>query len=300
MKYFAVVIMVGLCGVLVGCGSPEGPGGEPTSTTFRPVTTTAPFSTSTSAAPTTTSTTEAPATTSTTKVPATTSTSAAPTTTSTTKAPASTTTTVVSGAPAKEYSLVPTKEKVVALTFDAAYDPAPLGAILKALKDAGTPATFFLTGEFIREFPAETKKIVAAGHPIGNHSYSHPDFTEISDAKVRDQLWRTAAAMKEVGAGDPRPLFRPPYGARDTRVLRLLASEGYVSVYWAIDTLDWKPERTAAQIKETILSKLQPGAIVLMHVGGKETAKMLPGLLDEIEARGYRCVDLREALPEAG
>jgi peptidoglycan/xylan/chitin deacetylase (PgdA/CDA1 family) len=268
------MVLVALCCALVGCGSGEASEDE-TTTVSRPVTTGAPVTVSTTAEPDSSSTTGASVTTSTTVVPATTSTSAVTETTSTTKAPITTTTSVVSGVPAKEYSRVPTKEKVVALTFDAAYDPSPLGDILAALEDAGA----------------------TAGHPIGNHSYSHPDFTAISDAKVRDELRRTAAAIEEAGAGDPRPLFRPPYGARDKRVLRLLASEGYVSVYWAIDTLDWKPERTAAQIRETVLDKLQPGAIVLMHVGGKETAKMLPGLLKDIAAKGYRCVNLREALP---
>ncbi len=296
MKHVAWMVLVALCCALVGCGSGEASEDE-TTTVSRPVTTGAPVTVSTTAEPDSSSTTGASVTTSTTVVPATTSTSAVTETTSTTKAPITTTTSVVSGVPAKEYSRVPTKEKVVALTFDAAYDPSPLGDILAALEDAGATATFFLTGEFIEDFPAETKRIVAAGHPIGNHSYSHPDFTAISDAKVRDELRRTAAAIEEAGAGDPRPLFRPPYGARDKRVLRLLASEGYVSVYWAIDTLDWKPERTAAQIRETVLDKLQPGAIVLMHVGGKETAKMLPGLLKDIAAKGYRCVNLREALP---
>lgn len=188
---------------------------------------------------------------------------------------------------------------MVALTFDAAYDAAPLAGILAALDSADATATFFLTGEFVRDFPQETKKIVTAGHPIGNHSYSHPDFTEISDAKMRDQIRRAAQAITKAGAADPKPLFRAPYGALDKRVLSVLRSEGYVSVFWTIDTLDWKPERTAEQIKTAVLGKLRPGAIVLMHVGGRQTALVLPELLEEIEARGYRFVNLREALPEA-
>ena len=80
--------------------------------------------------------------------------------------------------PGKNYEVLPTKEKVVALTFDAAYDPAPLKGILAALADAGADATFFLTGEFVRDFPSYTKLILEAGYPIGNHSYTHPDFTD--------------------------------------------------------------------------------------------------------------------------
>jgi peptidoglycan/xylan/chitin deacetylase (PgdA/CDA1 family) len=77
----------------------------------------------------------------------------------------------------------------------------------------------------------------------------------------------------------------------------VLGSEGYVSVFWTIDTLDWKPERTPAQIKATVLDNLKPGAIILMHVGSKQEAQVLPEILREIKTRGYRFVNLREALP---
>jgi peptidoglycan/xylan/chitin deacetylase (PgdA/CDA1 family) len=209
------------------------------------------------------------------------------------------TSTSTTARPAKDYSRVPTDEKVVALTFDAAYDPVPLKDILAALEGAGADATFFLTGEFVEDFPTWTKAIIAAGYPIGNHSYSHPDFTELSNKAIQSQLKRMASALAKVGGDDPKPLFRAPYGALSKRVLSVLGGEGYVSVYWTIDTLDWKPERTAEQIKATVLSKLKPGAIILMHVGSKQTAGLLPDLLAEIEARGYGFVNLRDALPEA-
>lgn len=216
-------------------------------------------------------------------------TTAAPTTTV-----RSTSTTV---RPAKDYTRLPTKNKVVALTFDAAYDPAPLKNILAALKEANAEATFFLTGEFVRDFPQWTERIIAEGYPIGNHSYSHPDFTKLSDAAMRKEIDKTSAALIKLGAADPKPLFRAPYGALNKRVLSVLRSKGYVSVFWTIDTLDWKPERTPAQIKATVLDKLQPGAIILMHVGSKQTSQVLPQLLKEIEARGYGFVNLRQALP---
>jgi peptidoglycan/xylan/chitin deacetylase (PgdA/CDA1 family) len=199
--------------------------------------------------------------------------------------------------PGKDYTRIPTKEKVVALTFDAAYDPAPLEDILAALKAAGADATFFLTGEFVHDFPQWTKRITTAGYPIGNHSYSHPDFTKLSDQSMRNEIRKTAAALVKVGASNPKPLFRAPYGALSKRVLSVVGSEGYVSVFWTIDTLDWKAGRTPDQIKAVVLTKLKPGAIILMHVGSKQTARVLPELLTEIKARGYRFVNLREALP---
>ena len=234
--------------------------------------------------------------------PSTTTTQLTTSSTSTTVRPTTTTaspTTSLPSAPAKDYIRLPTHEKVVALTFDAAYDPAPLKGILAALKVANADATFFLTGEFIRDFPQWTKAIIAAGYPIGNHSYSHPDFTTLSDNAMRLQMEKMATALTKLGGKDPKPLFRAPYGALNKRVLSVLRSEGYVSVFWTIDTLDWEPNRTSAQIQAVVLSKLAPGAIILMHVGGKQTAQALPELLAKIKVEGYGFVNLRDALPGA-
>ncbi|MHB8867250.1 MAG: polysaccharide deacetylase family protein [Thermoleophilia bacterium] len=188
---------------------------------------------------------------------------------------------------------------IVALTFDAAYDPAPLGDILKALTTADVPGTFFLTGEFAEDFPDQVAAIKAAGFPIGNHSFTHPDFTKLDTSGIRRELDRTREALAAAGASDPRPLFRFPYGARNARVLAEVGVEGYVSVYWTIDTLDWKPERTPAEVEETILSNVAPGSIILMHVGSRQTAEVLPRVIAELKARGFGFVDLRSALSSA-
>jgi peptidoglycan/xylan/chitin deacetylase (PgdA/CDA1 family) len=201
-------------------------------------------------------------------------------------------------APAREYVRLPVGErKLVAFTFDAAYDPAPLKDILISLEQVGIRATFFLTGEFVEDFPESVRAIVTAGHPIGNHSYSHPDFTKLGPEETRRQLRKTAELLQDTGAADPRPLFRPPFGARNGTVLARLAEEGYVSVYWTIDTLDWKPERTPEQVHRSVLEKLTPGAIVLMHVGSKQTAEILPEMIRDVRGRGYEFVTVEEVLP---
>jgi peptidoglycan/xylan/chitin deacetylase (PgdA/CDA1 family) len=196
----------------------------------------------------------------------------------------------------KEYERLPTDEKVIALTFDAAYEPKPLAAIIAALQSGGAKGTFFLTGEFVRDFPKEVQRIVDTGFPIGNHSFSHPDFTTLTDAKIESQLERTAQILEKAGAGDPKPLFRFPYGAENRRTRTAIARAGYVSVYWTIDTTDWKPERTAEQIESIVLRKLEPGAIVLMHVGSRHTADILPTLISDLKERGYGFVTVPEGL----
>lgn len=279
------LLLLGGCALFEGATSTSGSPSTSPASTEAPSTATLP---PTTAAPTTSSSSTTTSTTSTTEPPT--------STTSSTAEPSSTTTLL----PGKNYEVLPTKEKVVALTFDAAYDPAPLKGILAALADAGADATFFLTGEFVRDFPSYTKLILDAGYPIGNHSYTHPDFTTLTVEKMQAEIEKTTAAMLKLGVPDPQPLFRAPYGALNKRVLSMLAGEGYVSVYWTIDTLDWKTDRTPAQIRNVVLKNLKPGAIVLMHVGSKQELEVLPGLLEEIKARGYRFVNLREALPSAG
>lgn len=270
---FVVFLILGLAAGAAGCAG----GGATTSVTTGPGTTVSPTNTTTIPWATTTQ-------------PPTTTTTAPLTTTTTTNPPSS----IPEGG--VEYTRLPGDAKRVAFTFDAAYDPAPLASILATLKKEDVPATFFFTGEFVEDFPESVAAVVASGAPIGNHSYSHPDFTKIPPDEARSQLRRTATLLTEAGADDPRPLFRFPYGARDKATLALAASEGYVSVYWTIDTLDWKPERTAQEIHDVVMSRLSPGAIVLMHVGGKQTAAILPSLIADIRAQGYEFVDLRTVL----
>ncbi len=259
---------------LVGCGSPA-----TTSVTQPPVSLTVATTTSTDSG-------------------SSTSTASVSSTTTSLTTPTTGTSSVPAGG--KEYSVLPTEDKVVALTFDAAYEPAPLAGILAALEEADAMGTFFLTGEFVEDFPAEVAAIRAAGYAIGSHSYSHPDFVELGDAEIRKQLYTTAQLLDAANVADPRPLFRFPYGSRDERTLSLLGEEGYVSFFWTIDTMDWKPERTTTEIRQVILDKLRPGAIVLMHVGSPQTAEILPRILADLTERGYRTIGLREALAAYG
>ncbi len=270
--------MAALVAVTVMAGCALVPGSETTSTGMSSL----PYATTTTTATTTTS--SAPSTTAATAKPSTTSSS----------------TTIAIPEAGKEFVALPTDDKVVALTFDAAYDPEPLRGILAALEAADARGTFFLTGEFVRDFPDSVRAIKAAGHAIGSHSWSHPDFLKVDDEEMRGQLRRTAQALQELGVADPRPLFRFPYGSRDAAALRVVGAEGYVSYFWTIDTLDWKEDRTPEQVRAAVLDKLQPGAIVLMHVGSRQTESVLPQLLEDLSERGYRTIGLRDALKAYG
>lgn len=199
----------------------------------------------------------------------------------------------------KDIERIPTTRKVVALTFDAGSNADGLPAILATLRSAGVRATFYLTGDFVRRYPSAVASIVAAGHRVGNHSYTHPYFTDLTDAQIRDQLSRTESAIRAAGA-DPRPLFRFPYGDRDARTIRTVNAAGYVPVRWTVDTLGWQGLKTmsAGAVVSRALGALQPGEIVLMHVGSHPDdhstldADALPAVISGMKARGYGFVTL--------
>jgi peptidoglycan/xylan/chitin deacetylase (PgdA/CDA1 family) len=187
--------------------------------------------------------------------------------------------------------------KVVALTFDAGSSAAPVPTILRALAQRGSRCTFFLTGQWMERYPDVARQIAEAGHELGNHSWSHPAFTSLTDEQIREQLRRTEETALRVCGRSTKPLFRPPFGARDERVRSVAAEEGYLTIYWTIDSWDSvKKDITPQMITDRVMRHIRPGAIVLMHCGSEATAQALPQLLNALDAQGYRVVTVSELL----
>jgi peptidoglycan/xylan/chitin deacetylase (PgdA/CDA1 family) len=187
----------------------------------------------------------------------------------------------------------------VALTFDAGADWKPVKRILEALAARNLKATFFLTGEWVEKNPKTSRLIAEQGHEIGNHSWDHPPFTRLGDEAIRDQLRRTEGAIRAVTGRSSRPYFRPPLGDRDPRVRSIVGEEGYLTVYWTLDSRDSVDRGiTADQIRRRVLDKVAAGSIVLLHCGSQPTADALAPILDGLEARGLRQVTLSRLLEE--
>lgn len=191
----------------------------------------------------------------------------------------------------------------VALTLDAGAGSEPVVSILKTLRERNVHLTFFLTGKWIRDNPDLTRQMIADGHEIANHTMNHPDLRTVDDQAIRDELAQTEAELHAV-AGDSatlRPFFRPPYGAYDTRVLKVVEAEGYMPIYWTLDSLDsvGKP-KTPQFLLERVTSKLSPeqlrGAIILAHCGSAPTAEALPAILDRFAEMGFQVKKLSEVL----
>ena len=241
--------------------------------------------------------------------PTTEPTTSAPTTTpppaaTTTPAPTTSAPTTPTGLPAdlrgQDVEAIPTSEKVVALTFDAGANADGLGAILDCLADEGVRGTFFLTGQWATAYPDGVAAITAAGHRVGNHSVSHPHLPQLSDAEIRDEVLGAEQTIRAAGA-DPRPLFRFPFGDRDDRTIAAVNDLGYVGVRWTVDTLGWQGTSqggTAQTVVDRAVGALQPGEIVLMHVGSNPDdgttfdADALPGMIAAMRAQGYGFVTL--------
>ncbi|MBF0406488.1 MAG: polysaccharide deacetylase family protein [Candidatus Riflebacteria bacterium] len=174
----------------------------------------------------------------------------------------------------------------VFLTFDGGADADGLPGILSELGQRNIKSTFFLTGQFVKKYPELSREILNRGHEIANHSMSHPDMSDFGEDKISTQIQDAQAAIFSVTGRNPVPWFRFPFGAQNRRVEEIVEKIGYKSVYWTIDTLDWK-EPSVSSIISKVRSKLKKNSVILMHCGSRNGAKALKGVLDEIIMRGY-------------
>jgi peptidoglycan/xylan/chitin deacetylase (PgdA/CDA1 family) len=191
----------------------------------------------------------------------------------------------------------------MALTFDAGASIAPLPSILETLRQKDVRCTFFLTGIALRQAgaPELLRQMVADGHELANHSDTHPDFRELTDEQMAQELAAVEKMVVEITGISTKPYFRPPFGGRDERVRRVVQENGYVTIYWTYQVWDWTGDRTAEEVYQYSVDGACSGAIVVMHVGAQETADSLPAIIDELRARGYRLVTLGELLsPQEG
>ena len=205
----------------------------------------------------------------------------------------------------KDWTTVKTSAKIVALTFDAGANAGGVASILATLTSNHVPATFMLTGNFVKSFPARARAIVAAGELVGDHSVTHPYFTKLTDAQMRSQVRDAQQQIISATGADPWPWFRFPYGDRNAHTISVVNGTGFVPVRWTVDTLGWKGTSggsTVRTVVNRVLAGLKPGEIVLMHCGSNPDdhstldADALPAVINDLQARGYSFVTLNAML----
>lgn len=186
--------------------------------------------------------------------------------------------------------------KQLSLTYDAGDGAGGAAHLLDILKKHAVRGTFFLTGAWVEKYPYLAKRIAAEGHEIGNHSYSHPDFTKLTASEIAEELGKTEAIVKKVTGADCRPLFRPPYGAWNEEVLKAVGDIGYsYSIYWSIDTVDWK-QPAPELIVNRILEGAKSNDIVLMHLEYPTSAAASEEVIARLKQAGFELVPVSSQL----
>ncbi len=191
-------------------------------------------------------------------------------------------------------------KKRIALTFDAGASGEPMPRILATLRERGIHITMFITGQFAEKYPDYVRQAAQDGHEIANHTYSHPDMRKLTDQQIVDELSRADAIISGLTGRTTKPYWRPPFGARDSRVLNVAAAQGYRSIYWTLDSLDSvgqpkTPDFIFNRVTNTPGINLD-GAIILQHFGSDASADALPRILDRLDEMGLKVVTISELL----
>lgn len=180
-------------------------------------------------------------------------------------------------------------EKVLYLTFDCGYENGNTPAILKALKKHKVKATFFVVGHFLKENNDLVKQIAKEGHTIGNHTYNHPNIIGMSKEKFESELTQVEDLYKEITSKEMTKYYRPPQGKYNVENLQMAQAKGYKTFFWSLAYVDWNADAqpTKEEAFEKLLSRIHPGAIVLLHNTSKTNGEILDELLGKWEDMGY-------------
>lgn len=189
---------------------------------------------------------------------------------------------------------VDTPKQAVAISFDASWGAEYTQQILDTLDQYGVKTTFFLVNIWLDDYPEIAKTIAERGHEIGLHSVSHPKFTTLSEAQIRQELLDNCRRIAEV-TNYQATLFRPPFGDYNNQVIATTRDCGFEAVQWSIDSLDWK-DLSAEEIFQRVTKDIHAGDIVLFHNNGLHTAEALVLVLDYLAAENLAVVPVCELL----
>ena len=189
---------------------------------------------------------------------------------------------------------VQTESKQLAISFDATWGTELTDEILDILKTHGITTTFFLGGQWVDKHPDYVVKIAAAGHEIGNHSFSHPHMNTLSEQGIHYELQKNQALIKDL-TGQNTTLFRPPFGEYNNQVISAASALGYHTIQWSVDSLDWK-NLSSNQIYERVMEQVEPGSIVLFHNAAPGTPGAIRRLIPDLLAKGYEIVPISQLL----
>lgn len=201
------------------------------------------------------------------------------------------------------YFMAEGDEKVIYLTFDCGYENGNTEPILDALKAHNAPATFFVVGHFLESAPELVTRMVEEGHTVGNHTYHHPDMSQISDPTAfQKEMDDVAAKYKEVTGQDMVMYYRPPQGKYSQSNLQMAKDLGYSTFFWSLAYVDWNQDDQPSHEEafDKLTKRIHPGAIVLLHNTSKTNGEILDELLTKWEEMGYTFRPLSDFVESAG
>lgn len=187
------------------------------------------------------------------------------------------------------------KNKVLYLTFDCGYENGYTSKILDVLKEKNVTAAFFCTLPQVKENPELIERMINEGHIVGNHSVTHPSFAEIGTEQMKEEIDGMEKYLKE-NYNYCEPYFRFPKGEYTDTALKVVDSSGYTSVFWSLAYADWdlNNQKGESYAYEKVVSRLHPGAVILLHSVSPDNANALDNIIDEAKRQGYKFCSLRE------
>lgn len=187
-------------------------------------------------------------------------------------------------------------QKMVSISFDAAWGNEDTQQLIDILNRYGVTATFFVVGEWVDKYPESVKALHDAGHEVMNHSNTHAHYPQLSAQEVVEDLNACNDKIESVTGVRPT-LVRLPYGDYDDNSVNAVRSIGMEPVQWDVDSLDWK-DLSAGEITQRVTAKVQPGSIVLFHNAAKHTPEALPAILEKLLQDGYTFLPISKILLE--
>lgn len=189
---------------------------------------------------------------------------------------------------------VDSKDKCVALSFDAAWGNEDTPQLIEIFKKYNIHVTFFVVGDWVDKYPESVKQLSDAGHEVMNHSNKHPHMPQLSIENMTGEINACNDKIEKITKKRPI-LFRPPYGDYDNNLIDTISALNMYCIQWDVDSLDWK-DYTADKISERVLSKVQPGSICLFHNAAKHTPEALPTIIEKLLSDGYKIVPISQLI----
>lgn len=185
---------------------------------------------------------------------------------------------------------VDTTEKVVGISFDAAWGADKTRVIMDTLDQYECKATFFLVGFWVDKYSDIVKEIQERGFEIGTHSNTHPDFVKLDKATMKIELETSIQKIVDITGVTPK-LFRAPFGSYNNSVLESAEELNLTTIQWSVDSLDWKGI-SANEICKNVLTKVRPGGIILNHNNSDHIVEALPTILQTLKSQGYKITNI--------